>query len=132
MSTLEATILLPLQQLLPIPLPSFLLLLLQPPLPCHSLLRMLPLLKRLWLPPLPCRRPLRRHPRRARAPGGRPPPRQRLLRYCPLYGLSPRILLFCALLPVALPSDALPSAASPIAAPPPAAPPPTVLSSVAP
>ena len=127
MSAFIATVLLPLHRLLCITLSSFLLLLLQPPLPCHSLLRMLPLLKRLRLPPLPCRRPLRRHPRRARAPGGWPPPRQELLRYCPPCCPPPRILPFLAPLPAAPP----PAASSP-AAPPSSAPPPPVLSSVAP
>ena len=113
MSALEATMLLPLQRLLPIPLPLFLLLLLQSPLPCHSLLQMLPLLKWLCLPPLPCQRPLRRHPRRARAPGGRPPPHMHLLRYCPPCGPSPRIIPFLVLFPAVLPSAALPFAATP-------------------
>ena len=112
MSALEATVLLTLKRLLPFPLPSFLLLLLQLPLPCPSLIRSLSLLKRLRLPTLPCRRPLRRHPRRARAMGGRPPPSQQLLRYCPPCGPSPHIIPFLALSPFELPSATLPPAAT--------------------
>ena len=122
MSAFVATMLLQLQRCLPIPLPSFLLLLLQPPIPYHSLFQMLSLLKRLYLLPLPCRHLLRQHPRRARAPGGLPPPHQQLLHYCPPCVPSSRILPFFTLF-----SAALLSAATPLAAPPPA-----VLSSVTP
>ena len=67
MFALEATPLLPLQRLVPIPPPSLPLPLLQLPLPCHSLLRSLSLLKQLRLPPLPCQGPLQRYPLRGRA-----------------------------------------------------------------
>ena len=75
-----------LQWLLLIPLPSLLLPLMHLLLPCHFLLRMLSLLKPLCLPPLPCRRPLRRHHRCVRAPVGRRPPRQQMLRHYPSCG----------------------------------------------
>ena len=90
MSALEATVLLTLQRLLLIPLPSFLLLLLQSPLPCHSLLRMLPLLKPFCLPLLSCRPTLRRHP-----PATTP--------------LAPAALPFVWKLPTATPPATLPS-----------------------
>ena len=124
---MEATTFLPIQRLVPVPLPLLSLSLLQLWVPCHSLFRMLTLLKQLCFEPLSCRHPLRRHPLRGCALGGRPPPRQQLLRYCPPRGPSPHILPFLALSHAALPSATLPLAPTP-----PAATPTTVLSSVAP
>ena len=127
MFALEATPLLSLQRLLPIPPLSLPLLSLQPPLPCHSLLRILPLLKRLRLPLFFCQRPLRRHPWHAGDPGSRPAPRQQLYHYCPPCGPTPHIFPFFMPSPAALLSATLSPAATP-----PAATPTTVLTSVAP
>ena len=73
MSAFVATMLLPLQRLLPIPPPLLPLPLLQLPLPCHSLFRSLSLLKQLRLSPLSCQGPLQWHPLRGRARSQAPP-----------------------------------------------------------
>ena len=87
MFALEATTLLPLQQLVPIPSPLLLLPLLQLPLPWHSLLRSL---LQLCLPPLPCQGALQRYPLRGRTKDDRRPPRQRLSCHCPPFCRSLR------------------------------------------
>ena len=127
-----ATMSLPLQRLLLIPLPPLLLLLLKLLLPYHPFLQIPPLLNQFFLLPLPCQCPMRWHSLRSRALGGRRPTRQRLSRHCPLrcrppHDPSPHILQFLALPPSLLLSAAWPSARMPPAAlrTPPATPPAT-------
>ena len=131
MFALEATPLLPLQRLLPIPPPLLPLPPLQLPLPCHFLLRSLLLLKQLCLLPLPCY--LHSPPPATVSPtrSGSEPDDPRAS-HCPTFCHSLRSpstnsLWFCELPPAALSSAAWQSARMPPAAlrPSPASPPAT-------